>query len=77
MRLLPPSGRYLSFEEREDLALYRTQGLGMCAIGVGINDRACTRFRSLTRVRRMSRGVGASPNFVDRTDNNPPGTERE
>ena len=26
------SGRYLSFSEREKIALYRTQGLGVCAI---------------------------------------------
>ena len=28
----PLSGRYLSFSEREDIALYRAQGVGVCAI---------------------------------------------
>ena len=34
------SGRYLSFSEREKIALYRAQGLGVCAIARKIRRSA-------------------------------------
>jgi IS30 family transposase len=44
-----PSGRYLSFGEREDLALYRAQGLGMRAIALRLHRSASTISRELRR----------------------------
>ena len=49
VRLSPPSGRYLSFEEREDLAVYRAQGLGVRAIALRLNRSASTISRVLRR----------------------------
>jgi hypothetical protein len=49
LHLLPPSGRYLSFEEREDLAQYRAQGLGVLAIALRLHRSASTISRELRR----------------------------
>ena len=45
----PLSGRYLSFSEREDIALYRAQGVGVCAIARKIGRAASTISRELRR----------------------------
>ena len=44
------SGRYLSFSEREKIALYRAQGLGVCAIARKIRRSAS----SISRERRRN-----------------------
>jgi IS30 family transposase len=44
----PPSGRYLSFAEREELALLRVQGLSMRNIGRRL-DRSASTSRELRR----------------------------
>jgi IS30 family transposase len=49
LRLSPPSGRYLSFEEREDLALYRAQGLGVRDMALRLGRSASTVSRELRR----------------------------
>ena len=49
MSLSPPSGRYLSFEEREELALYRAQGLGVRDIAGRLGRSASTISRELRR----------------------------
>jgi IS30 family transposase len=43
------SGRYLSFSEREEIALYRAQGLGACAIARKIGRSASTISREFRR----------------------------
>lgn len=43
------SGRHLSFAEREDIALHRAQGLGVCAIARKIRRSASTVSRELRR----------------------------
>ena len=45
----PLSGRYLTFSEREEIALYRVQGLGVCAIARRIVRSASTVSRELRR----------------------------
>ncbi len=45
----PISGRYLSFAEREDIALFRAQGLGVCAIARNIGRASSTVSRELRR----------------------------
>ena len=45
----PLSGRYLCFSEREEIALYRAQGLGVCAIARKIGRSASTISRELRR----------------------------
>jgi IS30 family transposase len=49
LSLLPPSGRYLSFEEREELALHHAQGLGVRDIARRLNRSASTISRELRR----------------------------
>ncbi|WP_209015531.1 helix-turn-helix domain-containing protein, partial [Roseibium sp. RKSG952] len=43
------SGRYLCFAEREEIALYKAQGLGVCAIARKIGRSASTISRELRR----------------------------
>jgi IS30 family transposase len=45
----PPSGRYLSFSEREEIALFRVQGLSGREIGRRLGRPACTISRELRR----------------------------
>lgn len=45
----PLSGRYLCFAEREEVALYRAQGFGVCAIARKIGRSASTVSRELRR----------------------------
>jgi Helix-turn-helix domain len=45
----PLSGRYLSFAEREEIALWRAQGLGVCEIGRRLDRSASTISRELRR----------------------------
>lgn len=45
----PPSGRYLSFAEREEIALLRVQGLSMRSIGRRLHRSASTISRELRR----------------------------
>lgn len=45
----PLSGRYLSFSGREEIALYRAQGVGVCAIARKIGRAASTISRELRR----------------------------
>lgn len=45
----PLSGRYLSFAEREEIALYRAQGFGVCVIARKIGRAASTISRELRR----------------------------
>ena len=45
----PLSGRYLSFAEREEIALYRAQGFGVCTIARKIGRAASTISRELRR----------------------------
>lgn len=45
----PLSGRYLSFSEREEIALCRAQGVGVCAIARKIGGAASTISRELRR----------------------------
>ena len=45
----PLSGRYLCFAEREEIALYKAQGLGVCAIARKIGRSASTVSRELRR----------------------------
>lgn len=45
----PLSGRYLCFAEREEIALYRAQGFGVCAIARKIRRSASTVSRELRR----------------------------
>ena len=45
----PLSGRYLSFSEREEIALYKAHGLGVCAIARKIGRSASTISRELRR----------------------------
>ena len=45
----PLSGRYLTFSEREEIALHRAQGLGVCAIASKIGRAASTISRELRR----------------------------
>ncbi|WP_419248080.1 transposase [Tritonibacter mobilis] len=45
----PLSGRYLCFAEREEIALYRAQGFGVCAIARKIGRSASTVSRELWR----------------------------
>jgi transposase len=51
----PLSGRYLSFAEREEITLWRAQGLGVCEIGRRLDRSASTISRELRRV--QSRGA--------------------
>jgi Helix-turn-helix domain len=44
-----PSGRYLSFSEREEIALFRVQGLSGREIGRRLGRPACTISRELRR----------------------------
>lgn len=53
----PLSGRYLSFSEREEIALYRAQGLGVCAVAHKIGRSASTVSRELRR-NSATRGGG-------------------
>src|SRR5262249_51062895 len=48
-QLTPPSGRYLSFAEREDIALLRGQGLGVRAIACALSRPPSTISRELRR----------------------------
>ena len=45
----PLSGRYLSFAEREEIALYRAQGLSICDIARRLDRSASTISRELRR----------------------------
>jgi IS30 family transposase len=45
----PLSGRYLSFADREEIALYRAQGLGVCEIARRLDRSASTISRELRR----------------------------
>lgn len=45
----PLSGRHLSLSEREDIALYKAQGLGVCAIARKVGRSASTISRELRR----------------------------
>lgn len=45
----PPSGRYLSFVEREGIALWRAQGLGVCEVARRLGRSASTISRELRR----------------------------
>ena len=45
----PLSGRYLSFSEREEIALYNARGLGVCAVARKIGRSASTISRELRR----------------------------
>jgi IS30 family transposase len=45
----PLSGRYLSLAEREEIALWRAQGLGVCEIGRRLDRSASTISRELRR----------------------------
>ena len=49
IQLTPPSGRYLSFAEREDIALLRGQGLGVRAIARTLGRPPSTISRELRR----------------------------
>ncbi len=53
----PHSGRYLTFSEREEIALYRAQGLGVCAIARKVGRAASTISRELRR-NAATRGGG-------------------
>jgi IS30 family transposase len=53
----PPSGRYLSFAEREEIAIFRAQGHGVRAIAGRLGRPASTISRELRR--NASRGHGA------------------
>src|ERR1700712_3790740 len=44
-----PSGRYLSFREREEIALFRAQGLGVCEIARRLGRVPSTISRELRR----------------------------
>jgi len=50
-----PSGRYLSFSEREEIALFRVQGLSGREIGRRLGRPACTISRELRRNGRNAR----------------------
>ena len=45
----PPSGRYLSFAEREEIALWRAQGFGVRAVARRLGRAASTIWRELSR----------------------------
>src|SRR4029079_18744406 len=45
----PPSGRYLSFAEREEIAILRAQGQGVRAIARQLDRPRCTISRELRR----------------------------
>ena len=47
--LSPPSGRYLSFAEREEIALLRVQGLGVRAVARSLGRSPSTISRELQR----------------------------
>lgn len=49
IRLAPPSGRYLSFAEREEIALMRVQGAGVRAIARALQRDPSTISRELRR----------------------------
>lgn len=49
LRLSPPSGRYLSFIEREEIALLRVQGLGVRAVARRLGRSPSTISRELRR----------------------------
>jgi IS30 family transposase len=49
IRLSPPSGRYLSFAEREEIALLRVQGLGVRAVACRLGRSPATISRELRR----------------------------
>ncbi len=49
LRLVPPSGRYLSFAEREEIALLRAQQLGVREIAQRVGRSASTISRELRR----------------------------
>lgn len=51
------SGRYLTFSEREEIALHRAQGLGVCAIAHKVGRAASTISRELRR-NAATRGGG-------------------
>ena len=53
----PHSGRYLTFSEREEIALHRAQGLGVCAIAHKVGRAASTISRELRR-NAATRGGG-------------------
>src|SRR3954468_9366990 len=52
----PPSGRYLSFAEWEEIALWRAEGLGARGCGPGLGRAASTISRELRR-NAATRGV--------------------
>ena len=70
----PPSGRYLSFTEREEIALLRVKGHGVREIGRRLARSASTISREL---RRMRPHAVAALNIVQRRHNGmriaPPG----
>ena len=45
----PPSGRYLSFAEREEIALWRAQGMGVREVARRLGRAASTVSRELRR----------------------------
>lgn len=49
IQLAPASGRYLSFEEREDIALLRVQGAGVRQIARALGRSPSTISRELRR----------------------------
>src|SRR5262249_24560615 len=51
IQLTPPAGRYLSFAEREDIALLRGRGLGVRAIARALGRPPSTISRELRRQR--------------------------
>jgi hypothetical protein len=55
----PPSGRYVSFAEREEIAILRVQGHGVCAIARQIGRPACTISRELRRNAAARHGAPA------------------
>lgn len=55
-----PQGRYLSFTEREDIAVWRQQGMSMREIGRRLGRPPSTVSRELSRNRSPGRGYRAS-----------------
>ena len=55
--LTPLSGRYLSFGEREEIALLRAQKVGVCEIARRMERSSST----ISRVGRAAQKVGHSP----------------
>ncbi|MGZ4542556.1 MAG: helix-turn-helix domain-containing protein, partial [Mycobacteriaceae bacterium] len=59
--LTPVTGRYLSFEEREEIALLKTQGAGAREIAQRVGRSPSTISRELRRSRSPGRGRPSPP----------------